>query len=209
MLRYRFGAGSVKPSVDGGVAVDTVSGLRQTFVSTIVPTQQTFSTIYQQYQRSQPDDHNWLGDRRGYGYPPRQVSWVATPLTCNECGWRVTVRDLSAEARLVDKTGAVLLEGSVPQQFFDPPKAIASDCTAVIAVASSLDTHGVHYLRDLLSGAEPPDVKLVLLVHATCSTTQENLFDLLTLLDTNRLKVWVLAVESWGATLHMGTVRPT
>ena len=98
----------------------------------------------------------------------------------------------------MDKTGAVLLEGSVPQQFFDPPKAIASDCTAVIAVASSLDTHGVHYLRDLLSGAEPPDVKLVLLVHATCSTTQENLFDLLTLLDTNRLKVWVLAVESWG-----------
>jgi hypothetical protein len=117
---------------------------------------------------------------------------------CEKCGWRVTIRDISTEARRASEAGAVLLEGAVPQQFLYPPKAIASDCTAVIAVASSLDTHGVHYLRDLLSGAEPPDVKLVLLVHATCSTTQENLFDLLTLLDTNRLKVWVLAVESWG-----------
>ena len=44
----------------------------------------------------------------------------------------------------------------------------------------------------------PPDVRLVLIVHATCPTTAKNLLDLFTMLETNPLKVWVLAVETWG-----------
>jgi len=92
----------------------------------------------------------------------------------------------------------VLLEGAVPAQFLCPPKAMAVDCTALTAVASSLDSHGVDYLRELLSGAQPPEVRLVLLVHATCPTKENDLFDLLTLVDMNRLKVWVLAVKAWG-----------
>jgi hypothetical protein len=102
------------------------------------------------------------------------------------------------EARPASETLAVLLEGSVPQQFLHPPKAIVSDCSAVTAVTSSLDSHGVDYLRDLLCREQPPDVRLVLLVHATCPTKEKDLFDLLTLLKTNRLKVWVLAVKAWG-----------
>jgi hypothetical protein len=102
------------------------------------------------------------------------------------------------EARPASERLAVLLEGSVPQQFLHPPKTIVSDCTVVTAVTSSLDSHGVDYLRDLLYREEPPDVRLLLLVHATCPTKQKNLFDLLTLLETNRLKVWVLAVEARG-----------
>jgi hypothetical protein len=102
------------------------------------------------------------------------------------------------KARPASETPTVLLEGSVPQQFRFPAEAIVSDCTAVTAVASSLDSHGVDYLRDLLSGPQPPDVRLILIVHAKCPTKEKDLFDLLTLLDTNRLKVWILAVKAWG-----------
>ena len=38
----------------------------------------------------------------------------------------------------------------------------------------------------------------MLLVHATCPTKRKDLFDLLALLDGNRLRVWVLAVNAWG-----------
>jgi hypothetical protein len=68
---------------------------------------------------------------------------------------------------------AVLLEGTIPHQFASPPKAIASsDRTSLTAVMSSLDRRGVDYLRDLVSAPQPPDVRLVLLVHATCPTQE-------------------------------------
>ena len=102
------------------------------------------------------------------------------------------------EARTPSEMLAVLLEGSVPPQFRYPPKAIVSDCTAVTTVTSSLDSHGVDYFRDLLCREQPPDVRLVLLVHATCPTQEKDLLDLLTLLGTSRLRVWVLAVKAWG-----------
>jgi hypothetical protein len=102
------------------------------------------------------------------------------------------------EARTPSEMLAVLLEGSVPPQFRYPPKAIVSDCTAVTTVTSSLDSHGVDYFRDLLCREQPPDVRLVLLVHATCPTQEKDLLDLLTLLGTSRLRVWILAVKAWG-----------
>jgi hypothetical protein len=102
------------------------------------------------------------------------------------------------EARPASERLTVLLEGSVPQHFLHPPKAIISDCTAVTAVTSSLDSHGVAYLHELLHREPPPDVRLVLLVHATYPTKEKDLFDLITLLKTNRLKVWPLTVEAWG-----------
>ena len=102
------------------------------------------------------------------------------------------------ETRPTSESLAVLLEGSVPQPFLHPPTAIISDCTAVTAVTSSLDSHGVDYLRDLLCREQPLDVRLVLLVHATCPTKEKDLFGLLALVESNRLKVSVLAVKAWG-----------
>jgi hypothetical protein len=102
------------------------------------------------------------------------------------------------EAGPARETPTVLLEGSVPEQFLYPPEAIVADCTALTVVASSLDSRGVDYLRGLMAGPQPPEVRLVLLVHATCPTTREDLGDLLSLLETNPLTVWVLAVKAWG-----------
>jgi len=112
----------------------------------------------------------------------------------------------SFEADSMDEVGSgpssemplVLLEGAVPHQFAYPPKAIASDCTTLTAVTSGLDRRGIDYLRGLVSGPQPPDVRLVLLVHATCPTQEKDLIDLLAILETNRLKVWVHAVRAWG-----------
>src|ERR1035437_1058658 len=148
-----------------------------------------------------------LLDRQHIAYPQMAISVSDLGLEVGPNGISRRRREMNPfeadyvdglEARPSSDTPAVLLEGSVPRQFLYPPKAIASDCTAVTAVASILDSCGVDYLRDLLSRDQPPDVRLVLLVHATCPTTQQDLFDLLALLDTNRLKVWVLAVKEWG-----------
>lgn len=93
---------------------------------------------------------------------------------------------------------SIMLDGSVPEQFLSPPEAIVSECLAVMAVVSCLESDGVDYLRRLVSCDQPLNVKLVILVHATCPTKQKNLFDLLALLDPSRLSVRVLAVEAWG-----------
>jgi hypothetical protein len=68
-------------------------------------------------------------------------------------------------------TPTVLLEGSVPQQFLYPPEAIVTDCTAVTAVASSLDRSGVDYLRALLNGPQPPDVCRLALINRGITET--------------------------------------
>ena len=67
-----------------------------------------------------------------------------------------------------------------------------------MAVVSGLDDHGVDYLRTLLSGGKPPEVRVVLLVHAACPTKEKDLFDILALLDQKRLQAWVLPVNSRG-----------
>jgi hypothetical protein len=102
------------------------------------------------------------------------------------------------------RMSAVLLEGSVPRHFSDPPNAIASDCTTLTAVISSLDRTGVGYLRNLVSGPQPPEVRIVLLVHATCPTQEKDLLDLLALIETNRLTVWVHAVQTRGQRCSWG-----
>jgi hypothetical protein len=93
---------------------------------------------------------------------------------------------------------AVLMEGAVPEQFSCPPQALLSDCASITAVVSGLDNRAVEYLRDLLADAKPPELRIVLLVHATCPTKDKDLIDLLALRDTNRLEAWVHPVPAWG-----------
>ena len=44
LAKYRFPTPLIKPYIDAGVAFDTLSGLKQTVVSTIAPNRQTTST---------------------------------------------------------------------------------------------------------------------------------------------------------------------
>lgn len=98
----------------------------------------------------------------------------------------------------------VLMEGAVPQRFSCPPQALLSDCTSLTAVVSGLDNRAVEYIRDLLSAAESPELRIVLLVHATCPTRDKDLFDLLAVGNTNRCQVWVLPVPTWGQRCSWG-----
>jgi hypothetical protein len=44
LLKYRFSTRTIKPYMDAGATFDTLTGLTQTFVSTVVPSQQTSTT---------------------------------------------------------------------------------------------------------------------------------------------------------------------
>lgn len=92
----------------------------------------------------------------------------------------------------------VLIGGSVPETFSRPPEALRSECTSLTAVVSGVDARAVEFIRALLLGEQSPEIRIVLLVHATCPTKEEDLFELLALLDNGRLKVWVLPVRNWG-----------
>jgi len=102
------------------------------------------------------------------------------------------------EAWAEDGIPTVLMEGGVPQEFLKTPKALLSECSSLMAVVSGLDGRGVEYLRILFSGSKLPELRVVLIVHATCSTKEKDLFDVLALLGTKRLQAWVLPVDSWG-----------
>jgi hypothetical protein len=112
--------------------------------------------------------------------------------------WRQADTKTRLEIWAADGIPAVLMDGDIPRQFLQTPKALLSECGSLMAVVSGLDHQGVEYLATLLSGSEPPEVRVVLLVHATCPTKEKDLFDVLALLNTKRLQVWVLPVSSWG-----------
>jgi len=92
----------------------------------------------------------------------------------------------------------VLMQASVPESFCEPAHALRSECTSLIAVVSGVDSRGVDFIRALLSGKEPPQVRVVLLVHAACPTTEKDLYDLLALAEKGRLEVFVLPVSGSG-----------
>ncbi|MCU1276072.1 MAG: hypothetical protein JWO48_3503, partial [Bryobacterales bacterium] len=101
-------------------------------------------------------------------------------------------------AWIPDDRLAVLKEGAVPEQFVNPPQGLLSGCSSIAAALSGLDNRAVEYIADLLSGTEPPEVRVVLFVHATCPTKDTDLLKLASLLSNKRLKVWVLPIPSWG-----------
>ncbi len=136
--------------------------------------------------------------------PETSVNWLDAQADAARKHLRARMRWRQADttARLdgwaADLIPTVLMEGGVPQQFLKTPKALLSECSSFMAVVSGLDGRGVAYLRSLLSGSKPPEVRIILLVHATCPTKEKDLFDVLALFDTKRLQVWVLPVSSWG-----------
>jgi hypothetical protein len=97
-----------------------------------------------------------------------------------------------------DYMPAVLMPGVIPGEFVCPPAALRSGCSSLLAVVSGFDNLAVEYIRGLLSDNEPPDLRLVLLVHATCPTNEKNLCDLLALSNARCLTAWVLPVCVWG-----------
>ncbi len=92
----------------------------------------------------------------------------------------------------------VLLDGSLSGDFKKPWDAIAADSSSITAVVSGLDEHGVRWLRALTSGSNPPAVRVVLLVHATCPTKEEHLATLASLVKPPQFQVWILPVREWG-----------
>ena len=101
-----------------------------------------------------------------------------------------------------DKIPTVLMAGAVPREFVCPTAALRSGFSSILAVVSGFDDLAVEYIRGILSDKEPPDLRLVLLVHATCPTSEKNLCDLLAFPNARRLKAWVLPVSAWGSVVH-------
>lgn len=93
---------------------------------------------------------------------------------------------------------SVLLDGSLSGDFKKPWDATVADSTSITAVVSGLDEHGVQWLRALTSGSNPPAVRVVLLVHATCPTKEEHLAALASLVKPPQFQVFVLPVCEWG-----------
>jgi hypothetical protein len=108
------------------------------------------------------------------------------------------VDKLPRETWALGEIAAVLVEGAVPEQFCYPPKALLTDCASFTAVISGLDNRAVEYIKDLLSDTASPELRIVLLVHATCPTKDKDLLDLLALLTTRQVEAWVLPVRAWG-----------
>lgn len=93
---------------------------------------------------------------------------------------------------------SVLLDGSLSGDFKKPWEATVADSTSITAVVSGLDDHGVRWLRALTSRSNPPAVRVVLLVHATCPTREEHLATLASFVKPPQFQVWVLPAHQWG-----------
>jgi hypothetical protein len=93
---------------------------------------------------------------------------------------------------------SVLLEGSLADGFKKPWDATVADSSSITAVVSGLDDRGVRWLRSVITSANPPAVRLVLLVHATCPTKEEHLAAVANFVKPPQFQVWVLPVRDWG-----------
>jgi hypothetical protein len=93
---------------------------------------------------------------------------------------------------------SVLVNGSLSGEFRRPWDATVADSSSITTVVSGLDEHGIHWLHELTSGSNPPMVRVVLLVHATCPTRGDHLAALVGLVRPPQFQVWILPVRQWG-----------
>lgn len=93
---------------------------------------------------------------------------------------------------------SVLLDGSLSAEFKKPWEATVADSSSITAVVSGLNEHGLRWLRALTTEPNPPTIWVVLLVHATCPTTEADLAALVGLVKPPQFQVWVLPVREWG-----------